>query len=157
MVRVVFANAEGDRFWYFIGMSSVAAALYLWVLSIFYVPGPAVLILTATFTGILFAADQQLLSSRVRTLVFSNNRKIGSAMVVAVSLLIIGSVSSMYVVAQQFSGTWQFNSAIAKAADGGELEQAVREISGAFGTTNNDRFVREFYSCASCKWDHCST
>ncbi|MDA8596892.1 tetratricopeptide repeat protein [Candidatus Pacebacteria bacterium] len=141
--RLLFSVQHVDRFWYFIGISSLVSALYLWGMSIIYVPGPTVLLLAAVFTGILFASYSAMLPQRSFSISLLQNKRLGFALVAITMVVIIGSVSALFFAGRQYSALISFNHALASIPSGTPIETVERGIADAYELFPNDRFARE--------------
>ena len=144
--RVLFARVPTDRFWYFVGASSFVSALYLWGMSVMYVPGPAILLLAAFFTGLLFTAQSQIFPTRTIALSVLNNKRHGFALVALAIVVIVGSVSVLYFSGRHYTSLLSFNRALLAPIDEVSLEEIESRISSSYQLNNNDRFAREIAS-----------
>lgn len=141
--RILVAVQHVDRFWYFIGTSSFVSALYLWGMAAIYVPGPAILILAAVFTGVLFTAYSVLVPQRVFAISLVQNKRLGFALVAVTMIVIVGSVSALFFASRQYSGLVSYNKAVRSVAVGTPVDVIERGIASAFALSQNDRFARE--------------
>lgn len=142
-VKMLFRSTVKDKFWYFIGTSSFAAALYLWGMSIIYVPGSAILILAAVCTGMTLVAQSALLTSSAKSVTLTTDRRAGFFLIALVMLVIIGSVSGMYNIGRHYVGLYTFNQALASIQEGVPLQQIERKISNAFELSSSDTFANQ--------------
>lgn len=142
-VRILFTSNHVDRFWYFVGVSSFVSAVYLWGMSLIYVPGPAILILAAVFTGILFASQSAVVPQRALTFSIAHNRRHGFAMVAIAIVIIVSAVSVLYFTGRQYSGLLTFNRALASIQVGVPIETIEERIAESYALFGNDRFARE--------------
>jgi len=141
--RLLLKSLKVDSFWYFAGISSMVATLYLWGLSFFYVPHPSMLLITAIFTGVFFAAYGILLPGRSYQISIEKHRNFGFvliALVVAVSSL---SGSGMYLISKQFMANLQFNQALASVKPGDTLESLELKIAKAYALNQSDIYARQ--------------
>jgi len=142
-IQVLFTRTPVDKFWYFVGASSFISGLYLWGMSIIYVPGPAILILAAFFTGILFATQRVVAPPKVAVLSVVDDHRHGFALVAVAIIVIVGSVSALYYTGRQYTSLLTFNKALTSAQDGTPIEEIESQISNSYTLYNNDRFARE--------------
>ena len=141
--RVLFTNQPMDRYWFFLGSSSFAAALYLWGMTFLYVPGPAMLIVAALFTGILFTTYVVVIPQKKLTFSLENNRRAGFVLVALSMIVIVSSVSVIYYSSRQYSGLLNFNHAFASVEAGASIEALEQKIANSYQISANDRFARE--------------
>ncbi|MFT5036889.1 MAG: tetratricopeptide (TPR) repeat protein, partial [Candidatus Azotimanducaceae bacterium] len=141
--RVLFSTNHVDRFWYFVGTSSFVSALYLWGMSVIYVPGPAILILAAVFTGVLYTAQAAMLPQRTFVVSLGEGARSGFILIASTVIVLLGSMSVLYISVDHYSGLKSFNSAIASIGDGIPLETVEWQISDSLKTSSNDLFARE--------------
>lgn len=142
-VRILISATVVDRFWYFMGTSSFVSAAYLWGVSLLYVPGPSVVILAAVFTGILYTSYIVVTNPPALSIAFGENRRTGFALVLVTMMIIIGSVSMIYVVSKQYGAQLTFNRAVISAGPGVSVEEIERDVLAAYNIANDDRFLRE--------------
>lgn len=141
--RMLFKAVHVDKFWYFIGTSSFVAASYLWGMSLVYNPGPVVLLLGALFTGIVFVAHSALLTTSVRRVTVTSNKRAAFILVGVVMIVIIGSASALYYTGRHYASAYTFSAAISGAADTATLEEVEQTISSAYAVSPSDLYARQ--------------
>jgi tetratricopeptide (TPR) repeat protein len=141
--RFLTSREQGDRFWRFVGTSSLVAALYLWGMSVMFVPTAAILLLAAMCTGVFMVAYTMFVPHRTVQISALENRNLLFVMVGVVMLIIIGSVGVVYTVSQHYGALYSFNRAIATAAPGDSIADIERAIATAYQRSPNDVFARE--------------
>jgi tetratricopeptide (TPR) repeat protein len=141
--RVLFSTNHVDRFWYFVGTSAFVSSLYLWGMSVVYVPGPAILILAAVFTGVLYTAHAAIFPLHTASVSLNGGRRMGFVLSALALVVIVGSVSVLYVSIQQYNSLLNFNQAVASASLGVPTEVVEQKISQALAASPNDLFARE--------------
>lgn len=142
-VRIAFLVNHSDRAWYFIGVSSFVASAYLWLMSILYVPGPAMLLLAAVCTGVMLTAYNELIKPKTYIISLLQNRRVGFALVAVVMVVIVGSVTVMYHVSRHYTGLMTFNHAQSSIQAGMNVQDLEQQILEAYELTANDQFARE--------------
>lgn len=143
-IKFVFNNnSDKDNFWHFIGVSSLAASIYFWVMCIIYVPPPAILMLTAITTGIFLMAHSKSLVSKTVNLSVEKNRSHGLVMIVMVVLVVVGSGYGVYAAGSHLAGVYEFNKATTEISEGDSLDDIQSRITSAFQLSHNDIFARE--------------
>jgi tetratricopeptide (TPR) repeat protein len=140
--RKILAVSEGDRVWYFISLSSFVGALYIWGMSIVYVPGVVILLLGALCTGVALSAFNTLVSSSSRVIVIGSNRRTGFLLTLAVIVVIIGSVSVLYTAGRHYSSVYTFNESIRAMQEGKGIDELEKQVSDAYNLFSSDIFAR---------------
>lgn len=127
--RTLVFSASGDPFWYFVGTVSLTGAVYVWGMSVVYVPGVTLLIIGASLTGVLLVAHSQLALGGVVSLSFSDSRPRVFVLIGMVMLLIAVSVGAMFVLSKQYVAHVISARAIAAGADEAQLDQVLDRAS----------------------------
>lgn len=140
--RKILAVSESDRVWYFISLSSFVGALYIWGMSIVYVPGVVILLLGALCTGVALTAFNTLVSSSSRVIVIGSNRRTGFLLTLAVIVIIIGSVSVLYTAGRHYSSVYTFNESIQAMQEGKGIDELEKQVSDAYNLFSSDIFAR---------------
>lgn len=141
--RMLFASQGGDRLLFFIATSSFIASVYLWGLSTIYVPSATMLILAALFTGITFSVYSSLVPNSSRTIVFGTDRRTGFLLVTCVMVLIVGSVTTMYLSGRHYAASYVFAQGLSNITEGTSLEEIERSISSAYDLSQSDVYARQ--------------
>lgn len=136
--RMLLRSKHQDSFWYYFGAVSFAAACFIWGMSYVYVPGTAILLLGAVFTGFTFVAAGSLLPNMVRTIPLAINRQRGFFLMAAIILAVTVSVGVLFSVSKQYVAQAQFGKASATAESVTAFEAASLS---SFGLYPDDRFV----------------
>ena len=145
-VRMIFVSQGRDNLLFFIATSAVIAALYLWGMAFIYVPSATMLILAAVFTGLTFAVYGGLVPQANRMLTFGNDRRTGFVLVASIMVLIITSVTTMYMAGRHYAASYVFAESLAGIAEGTSLEQVERSITTAYDLSNSDVYARQVAS-----------
>ncbi len=141
-VRRLLGAIEGDRTWHFIGVSSFVSALYIWGMSLVYVPGVVILLLGALCTGVALSSFGALSSLQPRVLVVGANRKSGFILTLAVIVVIIGSVSVLYAAGRHYSSVFTFNESVLAMQQGKSIDELEKQVSDAYRLSSSDIFAR---------------
>ncbi len=136
-LRTLLAGA--DRLWYFIATTSFVGGLYIWGMSVVYVPGPTLLLLAAMCTGLLGAAGK---AHEGAPQAAHFGRKIGFVVIALFLALVIGSVSGLYFIGRHYAGLYTFNRSFALIAEGAPLEEIEAHIVEAYTFSNDDAYAR---------------
>lgn len=140
-VRMLMSGAEQDRVWYFIGVSSFVSALYIWGMSIVYVPGAVILMLGALCMGITVTAERALTGRTSTAFSLITNRRTGFIFTLLVIAVIVGSVSGLYVVGKHYAAAYAGN-ASQLSLQNGNTATAQSELERAYTLYPSDVYVR---------------
>lgn len=135
--RMLLKGSSTDTFWYYFGVVTFVAAVFLWGMSYVYVSGPVILLLAALFTGLSFVAYQALVPTAARTIPLVNSRRRGFFLMTVVIVLITASVSAMFTVGKQYVAQAQFTSARSATSP----EEFRNLIAEAYQQYPDDRFA----------------
>jgi cytochrome c-type biogenesis protein CcmH/NrfG len=135
------AAGDADRIWFFVGTSAFVASVYVWGLALIYVPGPALLLLGACCTGLVFAAHGALDARHARTFSLIGNRGSGFILVTITMLLVVGSVATLYWVGRHYAAAYTYASGVTALA-GGSLDESEQRTVEAYALAPDDRYAR---------------
>ena len=135
--KMLLRGNSTDTFWYFFGVVTFVAAVFLWGMSYVYVSGAVILLLAALFTGLSFVAYQALVPTAVRTIPLVNSRRRGFFLMTIVIVLITGCVSAMFTVGKQYVAQAQFT----KARSATSPEEFQNLVSQAYQQYPDDVFA----------------
>lgn len=141
--QYVFRAVAADRFWYFIGLSSLISSLYFWGMSLVYVPPPSILILAAVTTGVFMVAYARMVPGRTYTVSVAQNRNYGFALIAIAVLVISMTGYGAYAAGRQMLGVYEFSRSVSTISPGDSLEAIEADIVSAFDLTQNDAFARQ--------------
>jgi len=141
--RFLLLAPNNDRFWHFIGMSSLVATTYLVVMSIIYVPPPSILLLSAITTGIFLAAYTRLIPPRLLSINAENGRIYGVILIVLAVSAVSGTGYVAYAGATEMLAVYKFNQAMGTVAEGDSLDTLNEKIVSAFAISTNDVFAQQ--------------
>ncbi len=140
-LRMVFDGSERDRLWYFVGVSSFVAGLYIWGMSLVYVPGAVMLLIAALCTGVMIVAEKALRREEPRTFTFTTNRRTGFVFTLAVVVVIIGSVTVLYGAGKHYASVYTYSEAVS-ALGGGDTDAYLRGLNTAYTLYPSDVYLR---------------
>lgn len=140
--RQLLSSTEGDRVWYFIAVSSFVSALYIWGMSLIYVPGVVILLLGALCTGVSISAFSMLSDKNEITFSVGMNRRTGFVLTLGVIVVIIASVSTLYVAGRHYSAVYAFNTSVVSMQEGKSIDELEKEVSNAYQLSTSDIFAR---------------
>lgn len=142
-LRFLFSATGLDQFWYFIGLSSLIASAYLWVISFVYVPPPAILLLTAITTGVFLSVISKMSSARGFSLSVARHRAHGFLLIVFAVVTVSALGSAVYLSGKQVLAVYEFNSTLASIQSGDPISRLEEGIGKAFATYDNDLFASQ--------------
>lgn len=141
--RFITRAPTSDRFWHFIGLSSLASSIYLLVMSMVYVPPPSILLLGAITTGIFLASYTRLMPPRAITISASNGKVYGIILIVLAVGAVSGTGYVAYAGATEILAVYKFNQAMGTAAEGDSVDVLNDKIVAAFSIASNDVFAQQ--------------
>lgn len=141
-IRKLLGTSGGDKMWYFIGVSSFVSAVYIWGMSIVYVPGVVILLLGALCTGVSLSAFTVLSGGEVKTIFVGTNRRTGFVLTLVVISIIIGSTSVLYIAGRHYSSVYTFNQSVFSMQSGKNIEEIENEVADAYRLSSSDIFAR---------------
>ena len=125
--RTLLKSKLQDSFWFYTATVSFATSIVLWGIMYVYVPGSAVLLITAFFTGLSFVSFQALLPASSLMLPLSGNRRQGLFMMALTVVSIVVSLSVMFSVTKQYAAEATFVKALQNAESPEEFEASVQQ------------------------------
>lgn len=140
--RKLLTAPSGDRMWFFIGVSSFVSAVYIWGMTVVYVPGVVVLLLGALCTGVSLSAMGVIGNSESKTIAVGTNRRAGFALTLVVITIIIGSVSILYTAGRHYSSVYAFNESLLAMREGKAIDELERQVESAYQLSGSDVFAR---------------
>lgn len=142
-LRFLFSSSNLDQFWYFIGLSSLIASAYLWVICFVYVPPPSILILTAITTGIFFSVIGKIGPVKGFSLSVARHRAHGFVLIMFAVITVSALGSAVFLAGKQVLATYEFNTALASMQPGDPISKLEEGVGKAFSTYDNDVFASQ--------------
>ncbi len=140
-IRMLMNGSDQDRMWYFIGVSSFVSGLYIWGMSLVYVPGAVMLMLGALCVGITITAERVLCARTNFGFSLITNRRTGFIFTLLVIGVIVGSVSGLYVVGKHYAAAQEQNAGLAVLSTEG-IGAARPYFERAYTLYPSDVYVR---------------
>ena len=140
--RSLLSPTHTDKVWYFIALSSFVGALYIWGMSIIYVPGVVILLLGALCTGVSLHAFSTLSGKEGKLIKLGLNRRTGFILTLGVITVIITSVGVLYLAGRHYSSIYTFNESVLLAQSNEQPEAVEREVLNAYVLSSSDVFAR---------------
>lgn len=141
-VRNLLRLPDTDRIWFFIATSSFVTAVYIWGMSLLYVPNAVILLLGALCTGLTLVAQNALQPDRVKTFSIEGNKRAGFVLTLAVMVVIIGSVSGVYNLGRHYASVVIFNQSIQMLGEGVSIDDVEQKVGTAFQLSPTDVAAR---------------
>ncbi len=141
-VRRLLNIGAGDKVWYFVGVSSFVSAVYIWGMSVIYVPGVVILLLGALCTGVSLHAFGVLRGDVQKEISMGGNRQMGFMLTLAVIVIIVASVSALYVATRHYLSVYTFNESVQLMQEGKSISESEKQVLDAFTLASNDIFAR---------------
>ncbi len=138
---MLLSGADQDRLWYFIGISSFVSALYIWGMSLIYVPGAVILILGTLCMAITITASNSLMKQGTKTFSLMTNRRTGFIFTLIVIGVIVASVSGLYTLGKHYAAV-QAQVVSVRAIQSGDEVGAKEAITRAFSLYQSDVYMR---------------
>lgn len=131
-----------DQFALYLTVSSFFISLYLWIMTIIYVPSMVVFILTFFFTGIFFASLSLTNIFPTRLYVFNTNPKLGFLITLGLVGLFVAVGALGYGLFNNSKSLWYFQKSAYAANTTGDLVASEDFINKAIATVPYDVYYR---------------
>ena len=139
--RLVYAT-EGDKIWYFIGVSSFVSAVYVWGMSLIYVPGVTILLIGSLCTAVSLYAFTILRGASEKFFEVGNNRRSGFILTLGVIIIIVGSVGILYITGRHYASVYAFNESVQLMQSGTPIDELEKKVLSAYALASSDIFPR---------------
>lgn len=141
--RNIFVREVTDTGWYLIGVISFVSATYLWVLSVVYVPGVAILCLTVLMTGLAVAAGVSSRKQKGLEVDVVGNKKYGFALITVALVLFAISTVALAGVSRQFIANATYINTVNNFSRGADFAATDAGLIKAQEMNPQDLFVAE--------------
>jgi len=118
------------------------SSLFLWSAFLFYSPGPVVLALAFSLTGLSVAALSVAGALSIKRLQFSDKPSLSFASVLALILVFLCSVAVLWSVGSRFASSVEFNRGLRAATERGNIDEAGALILHAAELSPLDMYAR---------------
>jgi tetratricopeptide (TPR) repeat protein len=131
-----------NRSTHYLVFSSFVLTLYLWLVTIFYVPGVAMFALAFVMTGVFISSLVK--SGSIKNIEFSflDNQKVGFISVLLIIILMITSVVGGYFFTQRFISAYIFNKGVREFNTKGDIVSSEPLILKASKLFKSDIYYR---------------
>ncbi|MFA6552109.1 MAG: tetratricopeptide repeat protein [Candidatus Paceibacterota bacterium] len=131
-----------DKISRFLILSSFMAALFLWIINIFYMPSTVIIALTFIFTGLFIAAASQEKIIKIKMISFANDSKLSFISVLVLIIFLLSSLALGYIFIKKFGSAVYFSSATNAFNVEGNSTKAEQYIGKAAGLYGSDIYLR---------------
>lgn len=126
----------------FVSVSSFMAALYMWIVAMFYVPNIVNFSFAALFTGIFVALLIKEKVVKSVKLSFVKDPRVGFISVLILISLIILSIVTTYLLTQRFMSNYSFNRSLVAFNIEGDIDSAERYMLKSVALYEHDIYYR---------------
>lgn len=137
-VRSLLFKSPEEPFARFVSITSFVAALYVFILAVFTVPGPVVLLAGFAFAGLFVSSLRYGGARREWGIIFAKSPRVGFAIVFGLTLLLLASVLAAYVVVERYLASTAYNEAVT-ALNSGNIDGAEQALSRSILFAETDR------------------
>ncbi|MEX0652449.1 MAG: tetratricopeptide repeat protein [Candidatus Paceibacterota bacterium] len=138
----LFVRLDLKVFDNYVTTSSFLSALFLWAVSIFYVPHISLFFLAFFFSGISVATQVQVGALQQKIFEFNKNLRVGFIGVVLLFILLLGIVMSLYVSTRNFVSSVYVEKARVNISLTRDIVTAEKNINRAQIFSNHDSVFR---------------
>tara|TARA_Y100000031_G_scaffold8976_2_gene9919 strand:+ start:19341 stop:21383 length:2043 start_codon:yes stop_codon:yes gene_type:complete len=133
-----------DQASYYLSLSLFLGSLYLWIFTVIYIPNIVIVTLAFLLTGMYIASLRYRsgLSPVDREIQFSSNPRLGFISIFILTILIIVSAVSLYIVSGQYASAVSFQKSLVAANVNGDLDGAEKNIQNAINLGNSSKYYR---------------
>lgn len=137
-LRALFVRVPQDPFVRFVSTSSFVGALYVIALAVFSVPGPIVLVSGFLLLGIFISSLRHGKDARELGIIFARSPRVGFVVVFILTLLLLASILSGYVVVERYLSSVAYAQA-SSALSAGDLDGATAAAQRSILFAPSDR------------------
>lgn len=137
------ARPAEDATAYVLSIISFVAVLYLWALSVIYVPNVVMYALTFLFTGMFVGIVRfSAAGTRERGIIFADNPRLGFVSVLALTVVLIVTVVGAYGVGKHYAAAASFQRSVVELNINSNIDESSRFLDMAVGLGANDAQYR---------------
>lgn len=139
----LIVSAIDDKASYYLTLSLFLGALYLWVFTIIYIPNVVIVTLAFLLTGMYIASLRHRPGTVVeKEIQFASNPRVGFISILTLTILLIISAVSLYMVGGQYISAVAFQGSLVAANVEGDIDKAEKKVASAIRLGNSDRYYR---------------
>lgn len=139
--RALFSGTGAHDKNYFLVITTAVGSMYLLTVHLLYVPNQSLTLLMFLFFGLYFASLKGTSGFTEITVSFVKSPRVGFVAVFVLLLLSVGSLLAAFNSATLYASNIQYESAIAKSAEG-SLDSARTILINAISLSEQDRYYR---------------
>lgn len=140
-IKAIFYSLS-DLFSRYLVTSSFLVSLFLWIMSVVYVPSVAIVGLTFFFTGLFIAVLNKEGVLKTKTLSLSNHPKLSFISVLLLVVLLIATISLGYLMTVRSLSMVDFQKSLLAYNSNQDVTQAETYISSAIALSPYDTYYR---------------
>lgn len=142
-VRTLLLKPTDDVFGYYLSLASFIAATYTWVLALMGTPNATMIVFAFLLTG-LFLASMRVGNSSFKELAisFDERPRVGFVIVLTLTVLVLGSVASLFTLGERYTAATYFQHAVVVASTENDIDRSLEYINKALVFDEQDRFYR---------------
>lgn len=142
-LRTLLFRQTNDKYVYYLTLSSFLASLYLWIMTIFYIPNAVMIAFAFFFSGVFISTLRHHGEVRSeREIVFAKNPRIGFVVVLLLTVFLIVDAVAIYIVGQQYLSTTYYQKSVFALNVDGDLDKAQQKLTQSLSLARNDRNLR---------------
>ena len=139
----LIVSAIEDKASYYLSMSLFFGSVYLWIFTVIYTPNAVIVTLAFLLTAMYIASLRHRPSTSIdKEISFASNPRIGFIAILMLTVLLLISAVSVYVVGGQYVSAVEFQGSLVSANINGNIDEAERKVGNAIKLGNNDRYYR---------------
>ncbi|PIT96990.1 hypothetical protein COT82_00165 [Candidatus Campbellbacteria bacterium CG10_big_fil_rev_8_21_14_0_10_35_52] len=128
---------------YYLSLSLFLSSLYLWIFTVIYTPNAVIITFAFLLTGMYIASLRYMPTAPIeKEISFVSNQRIGFISTLILSVLLIISAVSLYIIGGQYISSLSFQRALIAANIDGNLEKAQSKINSAIKFGSSDKYYR---------------
>ncbi|KKU67989.1 MAG: hypothetical protein UX89_C0009G0023 [Parcubacteria group bacterium GW2011_GWA2_47_16] len=132
----------GDKVSRYLVTSSFLVSLFLWIISIFYIPSLTIVTLTFFFTGLFIASLYQSGAVKEKVISFIEDPRKGFVSVLVLILLLIGTIAVGYSFVEKFIAAVYFQKGVVTFNTEGNVDKAEKYLQKAIELDNDSSYYR---------------
>ena len=141
--RILIINSIENISSYYLSLSLFLSSLYLWIFTVIYTPNAVIITFAFLLTGMYIASLRYMPTAPIeKEISFVSNQRIGFISTLILSVLLIISAVSLYIIGGQYISSVLFQRALIAANIDGNLEKAQSKINNVIKFGSSDRYYR---------------
>ena len=129
--------------WCFLGTIAIVSAIYLWIMSFFYVPGTVIMLLTALMTGVVFAVYNTVKTNNGYVIDVLRGKQYGVFLIVGVLLVVVSSTLVFITLSKNYVSQTVYAEAVRQFNTEQDFAQFDNKLTRAEELNEIDSYVAE--------------